>query len=84
MTTTVQKWGNSLAIRLPRDIAQKAHLERGSRIEFDVAAGEVKIRPLKPVRRRSPFTVAKMLNGFKGPYPHRKTFDDPPVGREIL
>jgi antitoxin MazE len=85
MTTTVQKWGNSLAVRLPQAVAEKAQFARGSKIEFDVTPGEVKIHAVKPMRRRrSPVTVAKMLAGYKGAYPHRKTFEDPPVGREIL
>ena len=33
-TTTVRKWGNSIAVRLPKDSAQKLGLHEGTTIEF--------------------------------------------------
>lgn len=32
METTIQKWGNSLAVRLPRDLARKLKLREGSQV----------------------------------------------------
>ena len=34
METTIQKWGNSLAVRLPKAVAQKLALRRGSRVQM--------------------------------------------------
>jgi antitoxin MazE len=34
-TLTVQKWGNSLAIRIPAALARSAHFELGTLVELD-------------------------------------------------
>lgn len=33
MATKIQKWGNSLAVRLPKGVAQKLRLKAGSAVE---------------------------------------------------
>ena len=33
MATKIQKWGNSLAVRLPKGLVQKLRLEEGSEVE---------------------------------------------------
>jgi len=33
MATKIQKWGNSLAVRLPRGVVQKLRLQAGSKVE---------------------------------------------------
>ena len=83
MSTTIQKWGNSLGIRVPKAIADQLNLKNGSEVEFDTANGVLTIRPVRP-RRRSKYKLSQLLNSFKGPYPHRGVFDDAPVGKEIL
>lgn len=42
MTTgaTVQKWGNSLAIRIPKDVAERMRIEQGSELELSVIEDE--------------------------------------------
>ena len=32
METTIQKWGNSLAVRLPKELARKLKLQAGSAV----------------------------------------------------
>jgi antitoxin component of MazEF toxin-antitoxin module len=34
LATTVQNWGNSLAIRIPKYIAEQVKIEEGSKIEI--------------------------------------------------
>ena len=41
MKSTVQKWGNSLAIRIPQAVARQCHLIKGSPI--DIAVEDKKI-----------------------------------------
>jgi antitoxin MazE len=82
---TVQKWGNSLGIRVPKAVAEQAKLRQGSTIEFDTSNGVLTIRPKKPVRRRrSKYTLAELLDGYKGPSPYRFLDRDPPVGKELI
>ena len=39
MSSTVQKWGNSLGIRVPKAVAEQVQLKNGSKIEFDTSNG---------------------------------------------
>jgi len=47
MTVTVQKWGNSLGIRIPKAIAQNAKLGKGTQVEVSVERGHVVLRPVE-------------------------------------
>ena len=79
MPTTVQKWGNSLGIRIPKSIAEQVKLRNGTEVEFDTAGGVLTVRP-----RRRKYTLAGLLAKAKGPSPHRGLDKDRPVGRELL
>jgi antitoxin MazE len=41
MQVKVQKWGNSLAVRIPRQIAKDAHLEEGSEVNLTERSGKI-------------------------------------------
>ncbi|RAU94356.1 AbrB/MazE/SpoVT family DNA-binding domain-containing protein [Paenibacillus sp. YN15] len=41
----VQKWGNSLGVRIPKALAMKAGLEEGSEVDIDVEKGHLVIKP---------------------------------------
>ncbi|MDQ0166974.1 antitoxin MazE [Bacillus horti] len=41
----IQKWGNSLGIRIPKALAMKVGLEEGSEIDLDVEDGHLVIKP---------------------------------------
>ena len=47
MTTKVQKWGNSLAVRIPSSIAESLSLQQGSGIELTVENHVLTIKPTK-------------------------------------
>lgn len=40
----VQKWGNSLGVRIPKAIAMKVGLEEGSEIDFDIEDDKIIIK----------------------------------------
>lgn len=44
-TLTVQKWGNSLAVRIPAAIARHAHFHSGTPVELAVHKGVIVVRP---------------------------------------
>jgi antitoxin MazE len=49
MEATVMKWGNSLAVRLPRQVALEARLQQGDRIRIEVDdEGTVQMRRAFP------------------------------------
>ncbi len=80
MPTTVQKWGNSLGIRIPKSIAEQVRLRRGTEVEFETNGSVLTVRP----RRRRKHKLASLLAKAKGPNPHRRLLADSPVGRELL
>ncbi len=47
LTTKVQKWGNSLAVRIPTIIAEQISLEQGMEIEMITENQTIKIIPIK-------------------------------------
>jgi antitoxin MazE len=80
MATTMQKWGNSLGIRVPKAVADQLDLKSGTEVEFDTAGGVLTIRP----KRRRKHTLASLLAQVKGPNPHKELMNDAPRGRELL
>ena len=48
MKTQVQKWGNSLAIRIPKAFADEVGLSAESLIELTVTDGQLTLAPVKP------------------------------------
>ena len=45
MKTRVQKWGNSLALRIPKPFAIEVGLERNSPVDVSVVDGQLIIAP---------------------------------------
>jgi antitoxin MazE len=82
MATTIQKWGNSLGIRIPKALAEQVSLLDGSEVELIAEGGVLTIRPVRGRRRK--YTLAALLAKAKGPNPHRKLMAGGPRGREIL
>ena len=58
MQVTVGRWGDSLALRLPRELADEARLVEGSTIALEVDRGGIRVAP---VRRR--LRLAELLEG---------------------
>jgi antitoxin MazE len=48
MRSAVGKWGNSLALRLPRAIAAELELHEGSPVELRADNGALIVRPARP------------------------------------
>lgn len=44
----ISKWGNSLAIRLPKHVAEEAHLSVGTNVDFRVDDGSIVVTPARP------------------------------------
>ncbi len=46
MRTVVQKWGNSLALRIPKSFAAEVGLQRETSVEISLANGKLVITPI--------------------------------------
>ena len=67
----VSKWGNSLAVRLPRAVVEALKLEEGDDIEIIVAGR----RRFEIVRDRSLEQALARLRALKRPLPNGFRFD---------
>ncbi len=47
MTVAIKKWGNSLALRIPKDIAQTMDIENNSMLELHIKNGALVLSPTK-------------------------------------
>jgi antitoxin MazE len=75
----VQKWGNSLGIRIPGPFAEQLNIVEGSEIELLLLEGEILLRPT----RQKP-TLEKLLAGITKENRHIEIDFGKPEGNEIL
>src|SRR5690606_40002453 len=47
MRARVQKWGNSLALRIPKAVAEDTGLEQGSEVEMSLEDGQIVVSPVQ-------------------------------------
>jgi antitoxin MazE len=45
MITTIQRWGNSLAVRIPKPFAAQAALSENSQVDISVDGGRIVVSP---------------------------------------
>lgn len=76
----VQKWGNSLAIRIPQALAGQLNIEAGSSVELELREGEIVVRPNQPPQVK----LTDLLKNCKPSQLHGETDFGPDVGREIV
>lgn len=48
MHTRIQKWGNSLAVRIPKSFAAEVGIEQDSEVELSLHDGKLVLVPLAP------------------------------------
>ena len=78
MQAQISRWGNSLGVRIPKQIAERAGLREGARVEIEAEGDRVVI---KRVRH---YQLAELLQGMT-PQAMREAFDwGPDKGREIV
>ncbi|OGF66115.1 MazF family transcriptional regulator [Candidatus Giovannonibacteria bacterium RIFCSPLOWO2_02_FULL_43_11b] len=79
MATKVQKWGNSLAVRLPREVAEKFKLGEGTTVEIKSEDYGIVIKPAK----KQKYTLEELVAGITPENRHEETDWGKPMGREI-
>jgi len=77
MRTRIQKWGNSLAVRIPKPFAEGAGLRPSSEVEVSLERGEVRLSPVRPR-----WKLRQLLSRVTKKNIHREVEAGPAVGRE--
>jgi antitoxin MazE len=78
--STIQKWGNSLAIRIPRTLAGQLSVEEGAGVEMQVRGGELVIRPI----RSKKLSLCELLKNCRPSQLHGETDFGVDVGLEVI
>jgi len=76
--TKVQKWGNSLALRIPKSCALDSHIEAGTLVEVTVRDGELVVVPVVDKE----YTLEELVAGITPENRHEEVDFGPPVGME--
>jgi antitoxin MazE len=78
--STIQKWGNSLAIRIPQAIAGQLSVEQGAVVDLQVRDGELVIRPIRSTKLR----LSELLKDCQPLQLHGETDFGSDVGLEVI
>jgi antitoxin MazE len=76
--TKVQKWGNSLAIRIPRRFAEELMVQQGSEVDLSLDGDRLVIKP----RRREP-SLSALLAQVTDENIHAEVATGESTGREV-
>ena len=63
MKTRVQKWGNSLALRIPKSFANEVGIHRETPVEISLADGKLVITPIAKPKLILKQLLAKVTKG---------------------
>jgi antitoxin MazE len=78
MKARIQKWGNSLALRIPKSFATEAHLAEESVVDVTVVKGKLVVASVATPK----ITLEKLLAGINEKNLHGEVSTGPAVGAE--
>ncbi len=78
MITRVQKWGNSLALRIPKSFADEVGLQTDSAVEVSLADGKLVVAPVA----KSKLTLKQLLSQVTDENLHHEVETGPAQGNE--
>lgn len=79
MRIRIQKWGNSLALRIPKVFAAEAQLEQDKFVEVSLVEGKLLIAAVV----EPPVTLEQLLAGVTEQNLHREIDVGPAIGNEV-
>jgi antitoxin MazE len=79
MKSRVQKWGNSLAIRIPKSFAAEAGLYADAAVELSLVDGTLVVQPIT----QQPLSLDQLLRGVTDENLPGEWGTGPAVGKEV-
>jgi antitoxin MazE len=79
MKTRVQKWGNSLALRIPKSFAEEARLRENAPVELLLVDGKIVIQSVAD----EPLKLDDLLRGVTDQNLHDEWKTGPATGKEV-
>ena len=78
MKTRVQRWGNSLAVRIPKSFAEEVGLKDNTAVELRLDRGKLVLEPSEPSAPR----LEELLRGVRKSNLHDEVDSGPAQGKE--
>lgn len=78
MRVQIQKWGNSLALRIPKSFAVESKIKQGSTVEVSLESGKIIVFPVP----EQEFSLDELLNGVTAENLHGEIDTGSSVGKE--
>ncbi|MBD2362733.1 AbrB/MazE/SpoVT family DNA-binding domain-containing protein [Anabaena sp. UHCC 0399] len=79
MVANVAKWGNSLAIRIPQNLAKEIHLTEGVEVELAVIDGSLVIKPIN----RKRYSLDELIDAITPENLHGEINSGIAIGNEV-
>ena len=79
MQTKIQKWGNSLAIRIPKSFALDINLKQDELVDLSVDESKIVITPIGGKK----YSLEELLKGVSKNNLHGEIDTGSPIGKEI-
>ena len=79
MITKIQKWGNSLGLRIPKSFAEEVGVEEGSPVNISLEGNRLVVRPLRGKR----YLLSHLLSQVKEENLHKEISTGDAAGKEI-
>lgn len=79
MKVQIQKWGNSLALRIPKSFAVESKVQQGSMVEVSMDAGRIVVEPVEMPEYDLKDLVSRITKSNR----HAEIDFGAPVGKEI-
>jgi len=79
MQARVQRWGNSLAIRIPKPFASEIGLEQNSLVTISISEGKLLLEPVVEPK----YTLEQLLAEVTEDNLHHQVETGPALGNEV-
>ena len=79
MKTQIQKWGNSLAVRIPKSFAHESKIQQGSTVEVSLDRGKIVVEPVFETE----YKLKDLLDKVTRRNLHHEIETGSPVGKEV-
>ena len=80
MQTKVQKWGNSLALRIPKSFALNIDIKQNEFVDLSISDGKLIITPITAKE----YSLKELLAGVSEDNLHEEFDTGIPAGKELL
>jgi antitoxin MazE len=81
MKVKIQKWGNSLAVRIPKSFAVQTEIEQDTIVDLSILEGNIIV---KPEKRKPKLTLEDLLQKVSAENLHGEVETGEAVGKEVF